>query len=222
MSILYRVCEPFPDASSALSRARALMRDLADRSGVPWPQLELVTTAEQYVHAVHTFGAALASWDRDLPGFGPIRDELQRRGVASDWEERSCMFITEMQLRPDLADLWPLPEGMSLSLNKTPPFGGPDSEPEDDCTEEELDRMVSALGPLTMNVSWSCGWRGLSDVKGCGVQLCLNSVWAEQYAEPAPGEFGVWVSLGSRVAWSPAGQAWLRDSELPLGEPQTD
>ncbi|MGI5135225.1 MULTISPECIES: hypothetical protein [unclassified Streptomyces] len=37
----------------------------------------------------------------------------------------------------------------------------------------------------------------------------------------APGEFGVWVSVGSRVAWSPAGQAWLRDSELALGEPQT-
>ncbi|MEU1598855.1 hypothetical protein ABZ468_40095 [Streptomyces sp. NPDC005708] len=81
--------------------------------------------------------------------------------------------------------------------------------------------MVSALGPLTMNVSWDCGWRGLSDFKGCGVRLCLNSVWTEQHTEPAPGEFGVWVSLGSRVAWSPAGQAWLRDSELALGEPQT-
>jgi hypothetical protein len=81
--------------------------------------------------------------------------------------------------------------------------------------------MVSALGPLTMNVSLDCGWRGLSDFKACGVRLCLNSVWTEQHAEPAPGGFGVWVSLGSRVAWSPADQAWLRDSELPLGEPQT-
>ncbi|WP_393096796.1 hypothetical protein [Streptomyces sp. LN325] len=221
MSILYRVREPFPDAPSALSRARAIMRELSDWKTVPWPQLELVTTAEQYVHAVRTFGAALAAWDRDLPGFEPVRDELRRRGVAFDWEERSYMFITDMRLRPDLADLWPLPEGLSLSLARTPPFGGPGSEPEDDCTEEELDRMVSALGPLTMNVSWDCGWRGLSDFKGCGVQLCLNSVWAEQYAEPAPGDFGVWVSLGSRVAWSPAGQAWLRDSGLPLGEPQT-
>ncbi|MGQ5648466.1 hypothetical protein ACUJ8H_00130 [Streptomyces sp. EKR5.2] len=221
MSILHRVCEPFPDASSTLSRARAIMRDLADWNGTPWPQLDLVTTAGQYMHAVRTFGAALAAWDRDLPGFGPIRDELQHRGVAFDWEERSYVFITDMQLRPDLADLWPLPEGLSLSLARTPPFGGPDSEPEDDCTEEELDRMVSALGPLSMEVSWNCGWRGLSDFKGCGVQICLNCIQVDQHVELSPGEFGVWVSLGSRVAWSPAGQAWLRDSGLPLGEPQT-
>ncbi|MCX4580386.1 hypothetical protein OHB41_45995 [Streptomyces sp. NBC_01571] len=221
MSILYRVREPFPDAPIALSRARAIMRELSDWQTIPWPQLELVTTAEQYAHAVRTFGAALAAWDQDLSGFGPVRDELQRRGVAFDREERSCLFLADMQLRPDLADLWPLPEGLSLSLARTPPFGGPESEPEDDCTEEELDLMVSALGPLTMNVSWNCGWRGLADSKGCGVQLCLNSVWAEQYAEPTPGEFGVWVSLGSRVAWSPAGQSWLRASGLPLGEPQT-
>jgi hypothetical protein len=222
MSILHRVCEPFPDAQSALSRARAIMRDLADWEGPPWPQLELVDTAEQYAHAIRTFGAALAARDQDLPGFGPVRDELRRRGVAFDWKELSGVFIANMQLRPDLADLWPLPEGLTLSLNTTPPFGGPDSEPEDFCTEEELDRMVAVLGPLTMDVSWDCGWRGLPHYKGCGVKLCLNSVQVEQHTEPAPGEFGVWVSLGSRVAWSPAGEAWLRDSGLSLGEPQTD
>ncbi|MGW3361182.1 hypothetical protein ACWDFL_38410 [Streptomyces bungoensis] len=183
--------------------------------------MDLVTTAEQYAHAVRTFSSALAAWDRDVAGFGPVRDELRRRGVAFDWKESSYVFIADMQLRPGLTDLWPLPEGLSLSLARTSPFGGPDSEPEDDCTEEELDRMVSVLGPLTMDVSWDCGWRGLTDFKGCGVQLCLNSVWVEQHAKSAPGEFGVWVSLGSRVAWSPAGQAWLRDSGLLLGEPQT-
>lgn len=197
------------------------MRELADWQTVPWPQLDLVTSADQYAHAVRTFSTALAAWDRDLPGFEPLREELRRRGVAFDWEERGSLFITDMRLRPDLDDLWPLPEGLSLSLDGTSPFGGPDSEPEDDCTEEELDRMVSVLGPLTLNVSWNCGWRGLSDFKGCGVKLCLNSVRAEQYAEQAPGQFGVWVSLGSRVAWSPAGQTWLRDSGLTLGEPLT-
>ncbi|AOR37147.1 hypothetical protein BFF78_17695 [Streptomyces fodineus] len=196
------------------------MRDLADSVGVPWPQLEMVTTAEQYAHAVRTFGSALVAWDRDLPGFGPVRDGLRRRGVAFDWKELSYVSIADMQLRPDLADLWPLPEGLSLSLAKTPPFGGPDSEPEDDCTEEELDRMVSVLGPLTMNVSWGCSWRGVPDFKNCGVRLCLNSVWTEQHPEPAPGEFGVWVALGTHADWSPAGQAWLRDSGLTLGEPQ--
>ncbi|GAA3855220.1 hypothetical protein [Streptomyces lannensis] len=53
------------------------------------------------------------------------------------------------------------------------------------------------------------------------MQICLNCIQVDQHVELAPGEFGVWVSLGSRVAWSPAGQAWLRDSGLPLGEPQT-
>lgn len=220
-SALYRVCESLSDAPSALSRARAIMRDLADWNGFPWPQLELVTTAEQYVHAVRTFGAARVAGERALPGVGPFLDELRHRGVAFDRKELSSRFAWDLRLRPDLADLWPLPEGLVFTLAKTPPFGGPDSEPEDDCTEEELDRMVSVLGPLTMNVSWNCRWRGLPEFKDCGVQLCLNSVWAEQYAEPAPGEFGVWVSLGSRVAWTPAGEAWLRDSGLTLGEAQT-
>lgn len=221
MSILYRVRKSFPDAPSALSQARAIMQDLAEWKTIPWPQLELVTTAEQYMHALRTFGAARAVWDRALPGFETFVHELQRRDVPVDWEELSGWFIGDMPLRPELADLWPLPEGLTLTLAATAPFGDPDSEPEDDCTEEELDRMVSALGPLNMNVSWNCGWRGLPGFKGCGVRLCLNSVWTEQHAEPVPGEFRVYVSLGSRVARTPAGEAWLRDSGLPLGEPQT-
>ncbi|MDQ0956632.1 hypothetical protein QFZ66_000510 [Streptomyces sp. B4I13] len=131
------------------------------------------------------------------------------------------MFTADLRLGPDLADLWPLPESATLGLTRTPPFGGPDREPEDDCTEEELDRMVSVLGPLNMDVSWNCGWRGLPDFKSCGVRLCLNSVWTEQHAEPSPGEFGAWVSLGSRVARSSAGEAWLGDAGLALGEPRT-
>ncbi|MEV5952230.1 hypothetical protein AB0M11_00370 [Streptomyces sp. NPDC051987] len=220
-STLYRVREPFPDAVSALSRARAIMREQSDWQTTPWPQLELVTTAEQYVHAVGTFGAVRIVWEqRDLPAVESFLDELQRRGVAGDREEVSGWFFEDMRLRPDLADLWPLPDGLAVTLGATAPFGGPDSEPEDDCTEEELDRMVSVLGPLNMSVSWNCGWRGLADFKGCGVRLCLNSVWTEQHAEPVPGEFGIWVSLGARVSGAPAGAAWLRDSGLALGEPQ--
>jgi hypothetical protein len=48
----------------------------------------------------------------------------------------------------------------------------------------------------------------------------MNSVWVPQHVEPSAGEFGVWIRLGARVAWTPEGEAWLRDSGLPLGEPQ--
>ncbi|MGW7824870.1 hypothetical protein ACWGLF_44165 [Streptomyces puniciscabiei] len=220
-SALYRVRESFSDAQTALSRARAIMRDLADWNSDPWPQLKPVSTREQYVHALRTFRVGRVYGERELPGIRPFLAELTSRGIAFDRQEPNSFFVMGMQLRPDLADLWPLPEGLTLTLNMTPPFGGPGSEPEDDSTEEELSRMISVLGPLTMDVRWDCGWRGLPESKDCGVQLCLNSVWTGQHPEPAPGEFGVWVSLGSRVAWSPAGEAWLRDSGLPLGEPQT-
>ncbi|MFF6806825.1 hypothetical protein [Streptomyces sp. NPDC012616] len=213
--------ESFPDAQSALTRARAVMRDLADWKSVPWPQLEPVSTAQQYEHALRSFGTARIVGDRE-PGVVPFLDELRRRGVVTFHAEQPYaeLFTADLRLGPDLADLWPLPESVTLSLTRTPPFGGPDREPEDDCTEEELDRMVSVLGPLNMDVSWNCGWRGLPDLKSCGVRLCLNSVWTEQHAEPSPGEFGVWITLGTRIAWTPEGGSWRRDSGLLLGEQQ--
>ncbi|MFJ9381566.1 hypothetical protein [Streptomyces sp. NPDC101455] len=213
--------EPFPDGLSALTRARAIMRDLADWTALPWPQLEDVTTAEQYRYALHTFDTARMAGDRE-PGVVPFLDELRRRGVVTfDTEQSKSWFTADLRLSPDLADLWPLPEGVDLGLYTTPPFGAPGGEPEDTCTEEELDRMVSVLGPLTLSVIWDCAWRGLPEAKGCGVLLCLNSVWTQQIAVPSPGEFGVWISLGPRVAWTPAGQTWVRDSGLELGKPQT-
>ena len=220
---LFRVCESFPDAASALSRARAIMRDLADWNSIPWPQLEPVSTAEQYAHALRSFGTARIVGDRE-PGAVPFLDELRRRGVVTfDTEQPySRLFMADLRLGPDLADLWPLPESVTLSLNRTPPFGGPDSEPEDDCTEQELDRMVAVLGPLMLSASWHCGWRGVPEFKGSGVKLCLNSVWLDQAAEPSPGEFGVWIALGSRVARSPEGEVWRRDSGLLLGEAQQE
>ncbi|WNM29652.1 hypothetical protein RKE30_04195 [Streptomyces sp. Li-HN-5-11] len=212
--------ESFPDAPSALMRAREVMRDLADLASAPWPQLEPVTTAQQYTHTLRSFGTARMVANRE-PRIFPFLDELVHREVITfDAVQPKFWLKANLRLSPGLADLWPLPEGVTVSLTTIPPFGTLDSEPEDDCTEEELDRMVAVLGPLMLTASWLCGWRGLPEFKGCGVKICLNSVWTEQHAEPSPGAFGVWIALGARVAWTPEGEAWLRDCELPLGEPQ--
>ncbi|MGQ4362622.1 hypothetical protein [Streptomyces sp. SAS_272] len=218
--MLYRVRESFSDAPSALARARAILRDLADLTSDPWPQLKPVATAEQYAHALRSFGVARIHGDLG-PGVVPFLDELRRRdAVTFDAEQPKSWFKADLRLGPDLADLWPLPEGVILALDSFPPFGGPGVEPEDDCTEEELDQMVSVLGPLSLNVGWTCNWRGMSYVKDCGLQLCLNSVWTEQTTEVSPGEFGCWIRLGTRVAWTPEGEAWRRDSGLLLGGEQ--
>jgi len=221
-STLYRVRESFPDAVSALARARAIMHDLAGWTAPPWPQVNDITTAEQYAYALDTFDTARFGADRECH-VEPFLDEVRRRGVVTfDAEQLTSYSSGDVRLRPDLAGLWPLPEGVSLVLATTPPFGAPGSEPEDTCTEKELDRMVSVLGPLSLNVEWDCTWRDLPDTpgKGCGVLLCLNSVWVPQHVEPSPGEFGVWISLGPRVALTPEGQNWVRDCGLPLGEPE--
>ncbi|MEU2337918.1 hypothetical protein ABZ770_06150 [Streptomyces sp. NPDC006654] len=212
--------EPFPDAVSALSRARAIMRDLTDWTAEPWPRLDKVTTAEQFSYALRTFTAARFTADR-VPHVFPFIDELRRRGVVTfDARQMKSWFSGDVRLGPDLADLWPFPESVDLALAATPPFGAPGGEPEDTCTEEGLDRMVSVLGPLTLSVIWDCAWRGLPEAKGCGVLLCLNSVRVSQHDESSPGEFGVWISLGPRVAWTPEGRTWVRDCGLPLGEPE--
>ncbi|MGW3853044.1 hypothetical protein [Streptomyces fagopyri] len=213
--------EPFPDARSALTRAQAIMHDLADWTALPWPRLKPVTTAEQYAHALRAFDTARIYGNQGQPGVGAALDELRRRRVITfDDEEPNSWFAGYLGLRPDLAGLWPLPEGLTLTLDSALPFGDPRSEPVENCTEEELDQMVSVLGPLTLDVGWDCAWRGLPEFKDCGVQLCLNGVWTEQIAEPSPGEFGVWISLGPRVARTPEGQNWIHEFGLSLGEPQ--
>ncbi|UXX96280.1 hypothetical protein N7U49_39020 [Streptomyces sp. AD2-2] len=42
--------------------------------------------------------------------------------------------------------------------------------------------------------------------------LCRNGAWESRHGEPSQGEFGVWISLGPRAAWTPAGQTWVRDA----------
>ncbi|WP_033284718.1 hypothetical protein [Streptomyces sp. NRRL F-525] len=219
--MLYQLRESFPDAQNALARARGISRELADWTSCPTPRMEPVTTAEQYAYALSAFDTARIYGNQAEPGVGPCLDELRRRTVVTfDNEEPNSSFAGYAILRPDLIDLWPLPEKLTLTLDSTSPFGDPYSEPDPDCTEEELDDMVSVLGPLSLNVDWDCGWRGLSESKDCGVQLCLNSVWTRQIAVPSPGEFGVWISLGNRIAWTTEGENWRRDCGLSLGEPQ--
>lgn len=219
-STLYRVRGPFPDAPSALAGAREVMRDLADWSSEPWPRLADVTTAEQYAYAVRAFPTARLGADREPRCFAFLDELVHRDAITFDARQPASCVTADVRLGPELADLWPLPEGVGLGLQTTAPFGVPGSEPEDDCTDEELDAMVSVLGPLRLSAIWDCGWRGLPESKDCGVLLCLNSTWVG-HAGPSPGEFGVWISLGPRVAWTPEGQDWVRDCGLPLGEPES-
>ncbi|MDX3382059.1 hypothetical protein PV682_11410 [Streptomyces niveiscabiei] len=220
-STLYRVRESFPDARSALERARAIMRESADWASLPTPRMKPVATAEQYAYALSAFETARIHGNRAESGVGLWLDEVRSRTVVTfDNDKPDAWFAGHVRLRPGLGDLWPLPERLTLTLDSTAPFGDPGSEPDPDSTEEELDDMVSVLGPLSLDVDWDCGWRGLSEVKDCGVQLCLNSVWTQQIAVPSPGEFGVWISLGNRVARTAEGEHWRRDCGLSLGEPQ--
>ncbi|MFJ8135030.1 hypothetical protein [Streptomyces sp. NPDC096013] len=220
-SILYRLRESFSDAPNAVARAREISRELADWTSCPTPRMEPVATAEQYAYALSAFDAARIHGNQAEPGVGPCLDELRRRTVVTfDNEEPNSSFAGYAILRPNLIDLWPLPEKLTLTLDSTSPFGDPYSEPDPDCTEEELDDMVSVLGLLSLNVDWDCGWRGLSESKDCGVQVCLNSIWTQQTTEPSVGEFGVWISLGNRIAWTTEGENWRRDCGLSLGGPQ--
>ncbi|HEY8986965.1 MAG TPA: hypothetical protein VIU15_46270 [Streptomyces sp.] len=220
-STLYRVGESFADAQGSLRLARAIMRELADWASGPAPRMEPFATAEQYAYVLSAFDTARIYGNQAEPGVGPCLDELRRRTVVTfDAEEPDSWFAGHAALRPDLIDLWPLPERLTLTLDWTLTFGDPYGEFDPDCTEEELDAMVSVLGPLSLNVDWDCGWRGLSDSKDCGVQLCLNSVWTRQIAVPSPGEFGIWLSFGNRVAWTAEAENWRRDCGLSLGGPQ--
>ncbi|MER6412346.1 hypothetical protein [Streptomyces humidus] len=82
-SMLYRVLEPFPDARSALVRAREIMRDLADGVSEPWPRLGPIGTAEQYAYVLRTFGTARMVADRDPVAVFPFLNELERRDAIT-------------------------------------------------------------------------------------------------------------------------------------------
>ncbi|WP_328806123.1 hypothetical protein [Streptacidiphilus fuscans] len=218
-SALYRVVEPFPDAATAVARAREILGFLSEGYSDPWVQPKPIVTREQFEHAVAGFPTAqiMGIDDRDVP---PFLDELARRGAVFEREEPSYRFKIDLRLAPELLDLWPLPSGLLMSLGMTSPFGGPDSTDEDDSTEAELDEMVAVLGPLALNVSWSCKWRGLPRAKMCGLQLCLNGVWDKDCMIQAPGEFGLWVSTGSTPENRAVRDTWREACGLDLGPSQ--
>ncbi|RPE38618.1 hypothetical protein EDD90_1526 [Streptomyces sp. Ag109_O5-1] len=129
--MLYRVRESFPDAPSALARAREISRELADWVSMATPRMEPVTTAEQYAYALSAFDTARVYGNQAEPGVGSCLDELRRRTVVTfDNEEPNSSFAGYVTLRADLIDLWPLPEGLALTLDSTLPFGDPYSEPD--------------------------------------------------------------------------------------------
>jgi hypothetical protein len=219
-SLLYRVLEPIPDAATGVARAREILGAMSAWSTDPWVQPEPIITREQFAHAVAGFPAAQVYGSDDLPAVPLFLDELARRGAVFDREDPSRRFMINLRLGPELLDLWPLPDRLSTSLGMTSPFGGPDSTDEDDSTEAELDEMVAVLGPLSMGVSWDCEWRGLPRAKMCGLQLCLNGVWGRQCMTQAPGEFGLWVSIGTNEEnWS-VSPTWRETCGLDLGGPQ--
>jgi hypothetical protein len=220
-STLHRLLEPLGDAPRALSRAREILAALADgHVGDPWPQLGPVTTREQFEFVLDRFPTAQIYAPAELPAAEGLAEQLARRGVAFEREEPGYRFMIDFRLGRELADLWPLHPEMVMSVGMTSPFGGPDSTDEDDCTEEEVSAMVAALGPLSLRVSWSCGLRGLPDAKMCGLQLCLNSTWVEQYGRFSPGEFGIWLSVGSTPANRAVADEWVQNCGLRLGGPQ--
>ncbi|MFG2858459.1 hypothetical protein ACGFZ9_49360 [Streptomyces mirabilis] len=120
---------------------------------------------------------------------------------------------------PELASLWPLPQGVQFQLmqGKTPStFPLRDC---DECTETEIDGAVAACGPLSIDISWFSALRGLPNPNLCGVQLCLNSTWTEQCSEADPGRHSVSLSIGTRNSDVDA-RDWLQGTGLRFGETQ--
>jgi hypothetical protein len=216
MSLLYEVLEPLPDAETALRRARELLRDFADWAVEPEaPQIGPVVTAEQFAHAREFFRQGRFMTDRRFPETG--LEDFWTRLKALGVPRGASPFEVAVELTPDLGGLWPLPSEVWLQLwfQNQPPFDLAD--PDDTCTEAEVDAMVAAVGPLSLDVSWDASLHGLPSSKLCGVQLCLNGVWTSQCSEPAQGTHGVYLSIGTRNR--DVQEEWLAATGLALGEP---
>ena len=218
MSLLYEVLEPLPDAESALRRARALLREFADWADDPdIPQIGQVVTAEQYVHALTFFreGRFMTRAGMRFPETG--LEDFWRRLHALGVPRGESPYEVQVELIPELEGLWPLPPEICLEpwRDAWPPL--------------VLSRRRRTAGKPT-STPWSrtsarcrSTWagtpalRGLPSSKLCGVQLCLNSVWTSQSAEPAQGTHGVYLSIGTRNR--DVQEEWLAATGLALGEP---
>ncbi|WP_405988065.1 hypothetical protein [Streptomyces sp. NBC_00986] len=96
------------------------MRELADWPSIPSPRLEPVATAEQYIYALSTFDTARIYGNQDEPGVAPCLDDFRRRTVVTlDNEKPNSWFAGYVRLRAELGDLWPLPERLTLSLDRS-------------------------------------------------------------------------------------------------------
>lgn len=213
-SRLYQLLEPMPDAASALARGRDLLRTHGSREpDDPCADLKPVTTAEQLAHSLAYFTKARLLGYPAPEDAAALRAGLVRLDIPHQEEDGDEGLLIDVELRPQVLELWPLPSPLTLLLWPADPFWFEES------TEAELDAKVAALGPLAMDISWDCPLRGLPDPKLCGVQVCLNSAWREQCSDSEPGSFGVYLSIGSRARNRAVEDDWIRDSGLRLGEP---
>ncbi|MEV7415435.1 hypothetical protein [Streptomyces sp. NPDC089919] len=216
MSLLYQVLEPLPDASGALGRARALLAEFGEPEDDPCPGVGPAVTAEQFRHARRYF--TLGCLTRTDGGslrpaeLGELWHVISRTGALAAVHD----YGADVELRPELAEAWPLLEAAGLQVElrawDTPPF----PETDEHCTEAELDTVVRAAGPLELGVYWYAAFRGLPSSKLCGVQLCLNSRWSPSGGTvPAPGTHAVYLSIGTRNR--DVADTWLKDTGLRLG-----
>ncbi|MFD3499382.1 hypothetical protein [Streptomyces sp. NPDC058678] len=217
-SMLYQVLEPLPDARTALLFARELLARFG--TGTPdMPSLSFndIATREQFHYARQYFtcGTFLSS-KRDLQDSRV--QELWQTLYGLGLRDTSTGWV-ETELQPELASLWPLPQGVRFQLMKGE---APSTFPIrdcDECTEAEIDRAVAACGPLSIDIDWFWALRGLPSSNLCGVQLCLNSTWTEQYSEPDPGRHAVYLSIGTRNSDEDV-RDWLQGTGLRLGKSQ--
>lgn len=216
MSMLYEVLEPLPDAESALRRARELLDEFAEWVDDPEaPEAGSIVTAEQYAHASGRFreGWIQTHAGRRFPetGLEDFWTRLHALGVPRGEDP----FQVPVELTPELAALWPLPAELCLQPlpDVWPPLVLSDL---DTCREADVDALVADVGPLSFDVHWHAALRGLPAGKLCGVQLCLNSVWTSQSAEPAQGTHGVYLSIGTKNRH--VEEEWLAGTGLTLGE----
>ena len=215
-SMLYQVLEPLPDARSALLFARRLLaRYGAGTPDMPSLAFNDIATQEQFQYARRYFtcGTFLCSkrdlLDSRVQELWQILDRLGFRETSPGW--------VETELQPELASLWPLPQGVQFQLmegKKPSTFPLRDC---DECTETEIDEAVTACGPLSIDISWFSALGGLPSANLCGVQLCLNSTWTEQCSEPDPGRHSVYLSIGTRSSEEDV-QEWLHGTGLRLGK----
>ncbi|MFI1172846.1 hypothetical protein [Streptomyces melanogenes] len=223
MSFLYQVLEPLPDAAGALGRARELLGEFGESASDPCPEVGPAVTLEQFHRARRYFTrGALSRIDESRSRLRPeeldeLLQVLARTGALRSFHDGDDWM--DVELRPELAGVWPLVEeaGLQLELRAwdAPPF----PEIDEDCTEAELDVVVQAAGPLGLSVYWYAALRGLPSAKLCGVQLCLNSRWSSGAPVPAPGTHAVYLSIGTRNR--DIEDAWLHKTGLRLGPPLT-